>query len=188
MTETIEVFGAVYRCGKAKEITIQEVKNLKKKKRIHYSFKCDEKDEQYISSIFDQFDNSDDRVTYYMSRMCRAKMYWYFAEFYHSYVLYERYYLYILDFIRCCPELLDYYIHYFVMSLIILGKDNEAFTVINVWIHDFQNKSYEDLVPWKYRLLGNLNLRPEHHWKSRVPGKQLPKRIQVLKLNTKSYR
>ena len=33
------------------------------------------------------------------------------------------------------------------MSLIILGKDNEAFTVINVWIQDFQNKSNNDLVP-----------------------------------------
>ena len=52
MTDTLEVFDAVYRCGKAKEITIEEVKNLQKKRRIHYSFKCDETNEQNMNRSF----------------------------------------------------------------------------------------------------------------------------------------
>ena len=76
-----------------------------------------------------------------------SSVFWYYAEYYNSYFIYNKYYSYINDLIKCCPVLMDHLIYYLIMSLINLGLDDEAFNLINVWNVEFKHEKSKDLVP-----------------------------------------
>ena len=130
--------------GEHKDITAQEVEQVLEERSIFYAYKSDEL--RYDSPVILAKYENIDREKYLSTRLSHAKYLWYYAELNNTYFLYEKYYHYIRDIIKCCPVIIDKLIYYFVMSLINLGLDDEAFKIINVWCFDFENRATEDLV------------------------------------------
>ena len=102
--------------GENKDITDQEVEQVLEERSIFYVTKSDDRNHR---EFLEKYEN-DNRCQYLYTRLVRARMYWYHAEVNNAYFLYERYYHYIKDLIKCCPVLMDNLVYYFIMSLIIL--------------------------------------------------------------------
>ena len=146
--------------GEHKEITNQDIEQVLEQRSICYLIKIEHENYHDFLGLYESYN----RCLYLYTRLFHAKMYWYHAEANNAYFLYEKYYSYIKDLIKCCPVLMDCLIYYFVMSLIHLGFDDAAFKVINVWCFDFEYCPNEDLVLFlKAMLHDDWSKLPQHY-------------------------
>ena len=129
------------------EITIKDVENILSEKKILYNIKCVE---DY--NLLEKYEN-EDRCRYLEIRLLFAKVYWYLAEHYNSWFLYQKYYYEIKDLMKNCPFLVDQLIYTYIMCLINFRWNKIAFGIINFWNFDFVEEKKDNLVPMLKALL-----------------------------------